>query len=277
MPNIVASGLIGANGAPWELDDGGRVVVGPGRIIWNHGSASPWMDYRELVTTIDFAKGMEIIQTRSLFNDLPNLTAIYGLAHFDMSNVTDINSMFRSTPSLIDIGDISNWDTSNITNMPSVFFQASALSALDLSGWNVHNVLSMSSMFSGTTNLDTLDISRWRWLPPDSANISNLFNNSGLNVVYVGAGASPIEAWILDTPRWDRIPPREIVKIYIVIDKSKEGFSMDDHGKKTIREIARVSGISDNGEIENPSVSMDDHGKKTIREIARVSGSSGGE
>jgi len=207
---IIGTGAIGAGGAPWTLYDDGSVVVAPGVVNWNHGTASPWDAHKGLVETITFEGSGYTIgpRTRSLFNDLPVLHTIVGLGQLDMSGVTYMNSMFRNTPSLVDVGDISRWDTSNVTSMAAMFFGASSLTALNLSDWNTQSVETMSNMFAGTTNLDVLDISNWT-LPPTNANLSNIFSNSGLNTAYVG----DVEArqWLLNASRWARVPPRTII------------------------------------------------------------------
>jgi len=208
--NIIAEGSIGASGAPWTLYDNGQVVVMPGIINWNHGSASPWDVHRDLVKTIVFHGAGYVIgpRTRSLFNSLPSLHTIVGLDGLDMSNVTYMNSMFRNTSSLVDIGDISGWDTSDVTSMAAMFFGASSLTELNLSDWDTSNVETMSSMLGNTTGLDVLDISNWTF-PPQTANLSNMFSESGLNTAYVGSEEA--RQWLLDAPRWGRIPPRAIV------------------------------------------------------------------
>jgi len=158
------TGTIGSNGAPWSLEYG-VLVVSPGAIHWNHGTESPWHNYRYEITEIIFDFYEPVVvgpSLRSLFNGLLNVHTISGLEYFDTSNVTYMNAMFDATSSLVNVGDLSVWDTSAVTSMSAMFRGANSLVELDLSGWDTGAVTTMANMFRYTNNLVNVgDLSGW--------------------------------------------------------------------------------------------------------------------
>jgi len=170
------TGTIGAGGAPWRLYSDGTLIVNPGHVHWNGGTASPWDAHRDDIKRIIFdGLGDEKPFTagprlRNLFTGLSNMQTIAGLELFDTSDVIYMNSTFRDTSSLTYIGDISGWDVSNVENMSAMFFNASSLTELDLSSWDTGSVTTMSYMFRGTSDLTCIgNVSGW-----DTSNVNNL-------------------------------------------------------------------------------------------------------
>ena len=178
---VIASGTIGEDGAPWTLDSNGVVEVGGGTILHDGNfssgnviATSPWhepncdpingnrcyghdVEIIEIIFTEPVVAQEELI---GLFTQLSYLTSIVGLENIDTSNVIDMNFMFSSSGSVTSL-DLSEWDTSNVVNMRLMFHGMHSLTELDVSNWDTSSVNRMGNMFSGTRNLINLDVSNW--------------------------------------------------------------------------------------------------------------------
>ena len=161
MPSvIIASGLTGDVGgdarAPWRLYESGLLVVDSGFIQGVNWATSPWSAHRLYIERIVFTGLITAGSSLSgLFSNLPNVTEIKGLSHFNTNNVTNMDGMFMLASSLTSL-NLSSFDTSNVTNMGGMFEGASLLTSLDLTSFDTSNVWSMHNMFAGLTSLSSL-------------------------------------------------------------------------------------------------------------------------
>jgi len=166
------SGANGIAGAIWCLFDDGTLEVSEGFINWT-GSLSPWHNYRDQITEINFT-GLITAGTslQSLFSGLSNVMTIEGLELFDTSNATNMSSMFANSTSLTAI-DLSMWNTSQVIDMNMMFAVTHNLVKLDVSNWDTSQVTNMSWMFAGDVlgahSLSTLDVSSW-----DTSQVTNM-------------------------------------------------------------------------------------------------------
>ena len=165
---MIATGTVGAGGAPWTLNENGVITVGGGTVDANNSVITgPWSAYSAQITEIIFTEPVQAIRLQGMFRDLTELTNIQGLELMDTSNVTDMTSMFSNTR--VTYLDLSTWDTSNVTNMNAVFSHASNLITLDISSFDTSNVTNMAAMFSQTHQLVGLDVSHF-----DTSNVTNM-------------------------------------------------------------------------------------------------------
>jgi|GEM_PF-5162311 len=176
----IARGMFVGGGAQWRLYDCGVVVVDSGLLSWTGGTGSwpisPWYAYFDLVTRIIFT-GEIIAGTylRGLFSDLPNLTAIEGLHHFDTSAAENMSLMFLGSESITCL-DLSNWVHSGVKYINGMFHGASSLENLDISGWDTAGVINMGSIFMGANSLTSLDLSEWN--TENATHMDSLFNGA---------------------------------------------------------------------------------------------------
>jgi len=211
---VVASGTIGAGGAPWTLCATGTVTVGAGVVNWSgtRGFAglgtfiSPWNAVRGSVHRIEFIGPITAGPNMTdLFARLPLLTTIEGLENIDTSTVTTMSGMFFDAQRLANL-DLSDFDTSNVTDMSWMFYGTRALTSLDLANFDTSNVTDMKSMFDmdgGAGALTSLDQSGF-----DTSNVTNmsrmfsrLENLTSLNLSSFDTSKVTDMSWMFSTTR----------------------------------------------------------------------------
>lgn len=187
---IIATGTVGENGAPWRLYGNGNLVVDEGFIEWDD-VFSPWFNYVEHIQTIEFTDSIIAGNSlRGLFAFLDFVETIERLEHFDTSNVADMSFMFSGTWNLRSF-DLTSFDTSNVTDMNSMFSAMWSVEKLDLTSFDTSNVADMSSMFSNMRNLTTLDLSNFNVTSQESVDMWAIFyNTDSLSQITLGENFS---------------------------------------------------------------------------------------
>ena len=174
------------DGALWRLYNDGTLVVDSGFIHWDSWH-SPWNENRHNITGIVFTGPIVAgYRLAGLFAELPNVTAIEGLAYFDTSNVEIMEGIFAGAAALTSL-DLSAWDTSNVEDMGGMFAYMSNLTSLNLSGWDTSSVILMDGMFYETSALTKLDISHF-----DTSSVEDM------GFMFYGSGVTS-----LDLSGWD--------------------------------------------------------------------------
>jgi len=118
--------------ARWRLYSCGTLMVSGGVIRQWEGINVTYFVHRENINRIIFTGPITGRDSLAyLFGDLPNLTDIRGLHHFNTSGITDMRSMFRGLNNITNL-DLSAWDTRNVTNMTNMLQGVTSLRELTL-------------------------------------------------------------------------------------------------------------------------------------------------
>ena len=104
-----------------------------------------------------------VTDMEELFNGCESLSNISSLSNWNTSNVTDMEGLFNGCKSLSDISSLANWDTSNVTNMSGMFRYCYNLSDISsLAHWDTSKVTDMSGMFDGCESLSNISpLAHW--------------------------------------------------------------------------------------------------------------------
>ena len=119
-------------------------------------SQSPWVKYKDRITSVKALPGASIDSGVSLFYRHKNLKSV-NLDGLDTSKVTNIFGMFEDCFKLDEV-ELSTLNMTSVTNMAHAFYGCESLTTLDLSGWNAKNLEESYTMFSGCGKLTTLKI-----------------------------------------------------------------------------------------------------------------------
>ena len=150
--------------ANWAFDkDSGVLTIASGQL--DEAKDSPWnrnddkkIDKKQIKKIIFTGATKAPKNSRSLFEDLNNLTEIDGLTNLDTSEVTDMSKMFYDCYALTKL-DLSNFNTTKVTTIADMFFYCVSLETLDLSKFNTKNITHMGGMFQECKSLKSLDLS----------------------------------------------------------------------------------------------------------------------
>ncbi len=199
---------------------------------YSSGTAVPWYENREKITSVRVTDSIEPISTAYWFKNFENCGSfdlgklitdnvidmkymfsragynaerveIAGPRSWDTSKVTDMSFMFEytaCTSEIFTLDYLDNLDVSSVTNMQGMFnttaISTTTWSIGNLSNWNVSNVIDMSSMFACAGYYSTVwsvgDLSDW--------NVSNVINMSGM---FDCAGYNTKLFKIGDIGKWD--------------------------------------------------------------------------
>ena len=151
----------------------------------------PWDGLRSQVTKVEIKSGIKVINTSSMFAQMPQLSSISGLNNFT-DKIEYMNSMFSGDSSLTSI-DASQLKLDSVIQCAYMFDGCKQLKSLDVSNWNVGNVQNFSSMFAGCTNLTSIK-GLDGWNTGASTNMSSMFaydvNLTSLNLANSDKGTS---------------------------------------------------------------------------------------
>ena len=151
----------------------------------------PWDGLRSQVTKVEIKSGIKVINTSSMFAQMPQLSSISGLNNFT-DKIEYMNSMFSGDSSLTSI-DASQLKLDSVIQCAYMFDGCEQLKSLDVSNWNVGNVKNFSSMFAGCTNLTSIK-GLDGWNTGASTNMSSMFaydvNLTSLNLANSDKGTS---------------------------------------------------------------------------------------
>ncbi|MCG0733345.1 cell surface protein [Lactiplantibacillus plantarum] len=95
-----------------------------------------------------------------LFANLPNVTAIDGLANFNLTGVTDISWLFLNCSQLGAL-DLNSWDVSSVIRMEGTFQNCTKLVTLNVANWNTDSLQYLIDTFNGDSSLTSLPVGKW--------------------------------------------------------------------------------------------------------------------
>ena len=104
---------------------------------------------------------------------------------FTTSIVTNMDAMFSFCFALQNL-DLKYFTTTNVVNMDAMFLRCYQLKNLDLCSFNVTNVRSFIFMFADNSDLNLIKANSNDWKIDSSANVTKMFENSGVNSVTYG-------------------------------------------------------------------------------------------
>ena len=150
--------------ANWAFDkDSGVLTIASGQL--DEAKDSPWnrnddkkIDKKQIKKIIFTGATKSPKNSRSLFEDLNNLTEIDGLTNLDTSEVTDMSKMFYDCYALTKL-DLSNFNTTKVNTISYMFFFCKSLTSLDLSKFNTKTITDMRAVFLACRSLKSLDLS----------------------------------------------------------------------------------------------------------------------
>ncbi|MCJ1968950.1 BspA family leucine-rich repeat surface protein [Lactococcus carnosus] len=150
--------------ANWVFDtDSGVLTIASGQL--DETKDSPWnrdddkkIDKKQIKKIVFTGATKAPKNSRSLFEDLNNLTEIDGLTNLDTSEVTDMSKMFYDCYALTKL-DLSNFNTTKVNTISYMFFYCKSLTSLDLSKFNTKIMTDMRAVFLACRSLKSLDLS----------------------------------------------------------------------------------------------------------------------
>ncbi|MCG0728946.1 BspA family leucine-rich repeat surface protein [Lactiplantibacillus plantarum] len=95
-----------------------------------------------------------------LFANLPNVTAIDGLANLNLTGVTDISWLFLNCSQLGAL-DLNSWDVSSVIRMEGTFQNCTKLVTLNVANWNTDSLQYLIDTFNGDSSLTSLPVGKW--------------------------------------------------------------------------------------------------------------------
>ncbi|MGX6401801.1 BspA family leucine-rich repeat surface protein [Lactiplantibacillus plantarum] len=95
-----------------------------------------------------------------LFANLPNVTAIDGLANLNLTGVTDISWLFLNCSQLGAL-DLNSWDVSSVIRMEGTFQNCAKLVTLNVANWNTDSLQYLIDTFNGDSSLTSLPVGKW--------------------------------------------------------------------------------------------------------------------
>lgn len=95
-----------------------------------------------------------------LFANLPNVTAIDGLANLNLTGVTDISWLFLNCSQLGAL-DLNSWDVSSVIRMEGTFQNCAKLVTLNVADWNTGSLQYLIDTFNGASSLASLPVGKW--------------------------------------------------------------------------------------------------------------------
>ncbi|MCT4450998.1 BspA family leucine-rich repeat surface protein [Lactiplantibacillus plantarum] len=95
-----------------------------------------------------------------LFANLPNVTAIDGLANLNLTGVTDISWLFLNCSQLGAL-DLNSWDVSSVIRMEGTFQNCAKLVTLNVADWNTGSLQYLIDTFNGASSLTSLPVGKW--------------------------------------------------------------------------------------------------------------------
>ena len=116
-----------------------------------------------------------------------NTSLLESLVNWDVSQVTNMDDIFNFDPNggftrqlnNQSTNSIANWDVSQVTSFKNTFKNMTDFNE-DIKDWNIVNGVDFSGMFSGCTQFNK-NISRWNMRSTVNADLTNMFENSGLS------------------------------------------------------------------------------------------------
>ncbi len=119
------------------------------------------------------------------FWNCPNITAVEGLATWDISSCTNLEYLFCDCRKIASLDGISEWDTSKVTKF-ELMFRNVPIVTLDVSRWKTTNVTSIASMFATCESLQRITgLENW-----DTGKVTNMngvfLNCSSLQELNIG-------------------------------------------------------------------------------------------